>query len=199
MGRPERSTLLNSSRFEKTRRPVGRFQPLHAHLSCTARRVNELVTANRYSNVGRGVSAGPGLRLSKRIEEDQIARTQIRAFDTRPGPVQIRDSSRHRYAVLREDVPDEAAAIEAGRVRPAIPVRGAPQRQRRRGDRVGVGRQGASRLGRRLGDGTGRTGGRRERLRNGAGRGAGRCPNQRDYRNESTQTTGNNPVMRPNP
>ena len=88
-----------------------------------ARRVDELVAANRDSHVRRPLRDGG--------EEHEVAGLQIvagdRASRARECSATVRGSSRR----AREHVAHEAAAVESRRIAPAVPVRRAPQRQRR--------------------------------------------------------------------
>jgi hypothetical protein len=76
--------------------------------------VHELITADSHSHVRRSAS--------DRSEEDEIARLDARYPHICSKLILLTHFSRQGDAMLREDVLDEPAAVEAGGIRPAIPV-----------------------------------------------------------------------------
>src|SRR6185295_1291492 len=105
---------------------------LDAHDACRARRMNELVAADRNPHVRRAGRDG--------AEEDEVARRETIGGDRRSGLKLLADVTRQRDAMLREHVPREAAAIETIWIGTRVLVRRAPERQRRASEGVHFGR-----------------------------------------------------------
>jgi hypothetical protein len=122
---------------------------LDADLAAPARRVDELVAAERDPDVRRAARDG--------AEEDQIARMQIRTAHLASNSILLGDRPRNGEAVLFEHVLDQTAAVEAGRRRAPRSIRRADERQREVGDRGtrGVNHLARGRLGAASGDGEG--------------------------------------------
>ena len=120
---------------------------LNAHDAGRARRVDELVAADRDCDVRR---FGTGRR-----EEDDIARREVLRLHRFPDPKLLAYRARQRHAVLREDVLGEAAAVEALGIAAAIQVPDSTQRQRRSDQRVPVDIRPFGTLGPRPGRGEG--------------------------------------------
>ncbi len=76
--------------------------------------MDELVPANRNRDVRR--TGGDC------AEKEQVTRFELVLRDRPPGPRLFQHRSRHGDAVLPEDIVDEPAAIETGRIRPAVAV-----------------------------------------------------------------------------
>ena len=87
---------------------------LDANLASRARSVHELVSAHEDPDV-RGGSAA-------RFEEHEIARLQVLLADGAARPELLCHGARHADPASAEDIPDEAAAIEPGRVAAAIAI-----------------------------------------------------------------------------
>src|ERR1700681_4614155 len=125
------SVCADAPGADKTRRPVARAEALDADDAGRTRRVNEFVAANRDPDVR-------GARIGRR-EENQIARLEILRPDLASSPELLPDPPRERDAVLPEDVPREAAAVEATGTVAAFAVGLAPQAQRGPGDPLVIG------------------------------------------------------------
>ena len=128
------SSLRHAPRADKPRRPVTRAEPLDTDLAVRARRVHEFIPTNRDPHVRCALTQ----RAVDRVEEDEVASAKISSVHITAGAELLGHGSRDADAVLIEDVPDEAAAIEAGRIVSAILVRRAPEQQRGSGNRVPV-------------------------------------------------------------
>jgi hypothetical protein len=87
---------------------------LDAHDAALARRVHELIPANR--------DADMGCARSHRGEEQQIAGRQPIGVHLLPLAVLLADFARQRQPVLLVDVLNEAAAVEARWIDAAVPV-----------------------------------------------------------------------------
>ena len=127
--------ILNSrgAGAEEARRPVARADALDAHHARRARRVDELVAADR----DRDVRWRPGAVVVKKIRSPGASSS---GFTDLPDSKLIAHLARQRHAVLREDVLREAAAVEPGRVGAAVAIGRAAQRERGADQRVAVDR-----------------------------------------------------------
>jgi hypothetical protein len=96
--------------------------------------VYEFITANRNPHVRRVLTQ----RAVDRVEEDEVAGAKVSGVHIATGAELVGHRSRHVNAVLIEDKPDEAAAVEAGWIVSAILVPGAPKQQCGSGNRVPV-------------------------------------------------------------
>jgi hypothetical protein len=81
--------------------------------------VDESRPVDRDADVGRAATA--------RVEEEEV--TGLELVDSRSAARLLLDRSRHPYALLRENVLDEATAIEAVGVGTAVAVAGADEVQ----------------------------------------------------------------------
>ena len=135
-----RRRIAEAACADESTRPVGRGVGLHANDTSRAGCVDEASIAKRDAHV-RGAAAHG-------FKEHEIARLHLVQIDGLSVLVLRSDLARQGRAVLREDVLDEPAAIEAGRIAPAVAVGGAKKRQRRLNDLIG--RFGLSRCGRWL-------------------------------------------------
>ena len=120
-------SLRHSPRTHKPRCPVRGTEPLDPYFASRARRVDEFIAADGNPHVSGGLPH----RAVDRVEEHEITGAKIGRVDFSAGPELLRDSTGHADTILIEDIPDEAAAIESGRIVAAIPVRRAAQLQRR--------------------------------------------------------------------
>ena len=121
---------------------------LDPHHPALTRRVHELVAADGDADV----RCARGRRFEKNTRSPGL---KLVVRDRTPLTGLIRDFARHPDAVLREDVSDEAAAVEARRVGAAVPVRRTAQRERRSDDGVASScrEPGSARCGRRAASG----------------------------------------------
>jgi hypothetical protein len=67
-------------------------------------------------------------------EKDQVTSLKIAEGHIGAGLVKVAHGPRYGYAVLREYILDETAAIESARVRAAVPIRCPAEGERRPGD-----------------------------------------------------------------
>jgi hypothetical protein len=81
--------------------------------------VHEFISTDRDPHVRGCLSR----RTIDRVEEDEVTRAKVRGIHIGPCVELLGDSARHVDAILIEHVPDEAAAIETGRIVATIFVR----------------------------------------------------------------------------
>ena len=136
-GEAPRIRLVNPPRPDVARRPVRRTQSLDPHFASGARRMNEFISADGHPDV-RGARA-----LS--AEKNQVARLDGSRADLDALAGLLAHRARDANPVLPEHEPDEAAAVEPGRVAAAIAVRRSTEAERRARYRVAVGDTGVPR------------------------------------------------------
>ena len=100
------STQFDAAGAEEPRRPVARAEALDAHHAGRARRVHELVAADR----DRRRATRPGAVVVKNTRSPGASSLRLDRF---PDPKLLPHLARQRDAVLREHVLREAAAVEA--------------------------------------------------------------------------------------